>query len=156
MLGSLNRNVYENMVIALGSDSTTLLGIELFLHLTKTDFTPGLDTDFSAVLLADFQTYAVRPIAAAGRATNYNVFTGNMEMILPPPTAGLGYDTDGTNNLPQTIYGVVLSDDSTTIGGGHALAYGRLDDPVTLTINLQHFDIPPQRVQVIQAAVNQI
>lgn len=158
MLGSISRNLYELMLTELGAatPSFNALAGDLYLHLVKGDFTPELDTDFTSVTEADFVGYTVRKIDGANRDFRYDPLTNEGQLVIPAPTGGLTYATSDVTNLPQTIYGLVLSDDSTTYTGTHAKAYGRLDNPPELTINLESFDVPAQNIRFSLAMVSSI
>lgn len=155
MIGSVNRATWLAMANFMGADSTTLLGDALFLHLLKAEISPSLDTVLDDTQLADFDGSTPSAIAAGVRITNYDTVSGDRLIVIPPAANGNRFETGSGLNLPQTIYGAVLSDDSTTIEGGHGIGYFLLDLPVELTAADQGVQIPLIRVHVLTSAVSE-
>jgi len=156
MLGSVDRATWLAMANYLGSVSTTFLGAPLWLHLLKDDIAPSLDTVLDDTMIADFDGYAPSAIAAGVRATNYDGNSGDRLIVIPPAANANTFETTGLTHLPETVYGGVLSDSSTTIESPHGIAYFRLDEPVQLTEADQGLTIPLIRVHVLTSAISEL
>jgi len=151
MLGALTRQTWGFWAITLGNDTTTFLGVDLWLHGVKSDFAPALDTDFSLAEESDFDGYpspADRKIDAAARTFGYDGATGDMQIMLPAPTGGNFMTTTGVTNLPQVLYGFALSTDSVGLNTANIVASLRLDAPIDVTINAQLIPLPDLGLRV--------
>lgn len=117
----------------LGADTTMLAG-DLYLFPIKTGFSPGPDPGLTDADLADFDGSAAIHAAAATRAVLVDPATGMQYIRVPDPVGGWQWTCSGDTNLPQTIHGIALSSDSTTIEGGVLLATAQLDPTYSLTV----------------------
>lgn len=134
---------YVAMVTAIGDATVTFtppLAQALWLHPIKAPFTPGPAPALTDADIADFAGSTAKSYAAAARKVFQNPVTGDLAINMPTPTGGNIWATSATTNLPQTIYGAVLSSSSITIEGGAMIASGVLPDPVVLTAAFQEVD----------------
>jgi len=98
------------------------------IHLIKDVFTPAPDTDFTTLTEADFDGYAELSAAAGAQQAFTNPLTGERIVQMIEPLGGWHWEVSGVTNLPQTIYGFVLTDLADAETFGSAL----LDEPITL------------------------
>ena len=112
---SPTRSLFERIMTLLGADSVTMAGA-LVVRLIKEPFSESLDQTFTADDEADFDGYAGIDVAAATRPTANDPATGDRLLTVTPPAGGFRWETTGATNLPQTIYGYVVCDDTTALG----------------------------------------
>lgn len=143
---------FKKMVDLLGADTITFAGT-LSVGLIKTPFSPSLNMSFVAGDEANFTGYAFKTLTAATRPTANDPATGDRLLTITPPVGGFVWETTGTTNLPQTIYGYYVGAD--TIGiGGTLLGAALLDAPVVLTATDQQVQIPDPQLRVNPAAIS--
>jgi len=113
------------------------------VHLVKAPFTPDLTTDWTAMTAdeADFDGYAVKTAAAGAQQSFTNPITNERVAQFIEPAGGWHWETTGVTNLPQTIYGFVVTDLADAVTLGSAL----LDEPVELTAADQAIDVDQLR-----------
>ena len=130
-------DTWQAMVSNMGSTTVTFspnLSPALWLHLIRVPFTPGLGISFTdATDLATFTGHTAKAIPAAARPVVSDPLTGGQALPFPPPAGGFFWECTASPTLPETIYGVALSDDSTTVEGVDLLASETLPEPVTIT-----------------------
>lgn len=149
------QELLNRLVAAQGADTTTFsppLAIDLWLHPIKEPFTPGpaltlLDTD-----LADFAGSAAKTTPDAVRALEFDPLSGELVLNIPEPIGGWRWVTTSGLNLPQTIYGVALSDDSATVEGPQLLAAAVFDTPITLTTASMAVEWPSVNFRYLQSS----
>lgn len=117
----------------------------LHAHLIKEPFTPDNSTDFTTLTEADFDGYAALGAGTGVQQQFSDPVTGRLVVQMKEPAGGWHWQTTGVTNLPQTIYGVVLTntDDDETFG---AVLF---DTPITLTGTGQAIDVPFLRFEFI-------
>ena len=123
----------------LAHDATTLANMTaMHVHLAKQAFTPSRGLDVTTLVEATFSGYtALQP--TAGNQLEYNDPLTALETVeLIPPAGGWHFQTTGTTDLPQTIYGWYLTDHTDAVLYGSGL----LATPIPLTISGQGFDLP--------------
>jgi len=120
--------------------NTTFCAVSV--HLTKAPFTPSASTDLAALIAAeaDFGGYAVQSAAAGGQLIYQDPVSGLWVVELIPAAGTFRFDTVGTTNLPQTVYGYFVTDSTNAT----LMGCGLLDTPVPLTAAGQGQDLPPQ------------
>src|SRR6266404_3262845 len=110
----MDRAFFQHMVDGVASDTTALANIlnaDVPGHvvLFKAPFTPMPDLDPVAMLLtqADFDGYVANGISSATGTQNtaLDPLTSDYLLQLKLPVGGFRWETTGTTNLPQTIYG---------------------------------------------------
>lgn len=130
----------ERMADLLGADTVTLAAPTTFveIHLSQTPFTPTPTVVPGDITPATFDGYA--PLSAGSAATQVFVdpATGDVMLQMVEPLGGWTFQTSGVTNLPQTIYGWILTDAAGAVAHGSQL----LDDPVTLDGVGQGFSVP--------------
>lgn len=124
--------VTEAMLAAIGADTVTLAGACWVIPI-KTNFTPDPAPTLVDADIADFTGATPKACGAAARPVLVDPATGNLFLNMPPPAGGFLWTASDAVNLPQTIYGVALSSDSTTVEGADLLGTQLLDAPLTLT-----------------------
>lgn len=133
--------LFERAFILLGADSITLSkssgGVNKIL-LIKEPFTPASNLDPTTLTEADFDGYAAREVLTGGLPQSIDPATGDSLITAPPDTTPYLWETTGVTNLPQTIYGFVLTNIDKTVLYGSAL----LPANVTLTAVNQSIQLP--------------
>jgi len=107
------------------------------VHLIKEAFTPTPSTDFTTLTEADFDGYAALECPTGNQLYFTDAATQALITQLKEPALGWHWLTTGVTNLPQTIYGYVVTDAADTVTIGSAL----FSEPITLTGTGQAIDI---------------
>lgn len=95
----------------LAEDVTTLANATaLHVHLIKAPFTPGDNTDFTTLTEADFTGHTALHAGTGNQQMFRDPVTGELVVQMLEPAGGWHWVTGDTVNLPQTIYGYVLTD----------------------------------------------
>lgn len=122
----------------LADDATTLANLmAMKLKLVKAPFVPSPTLDPSTLTIADFGGYADLSPTAGNQNSFIDPVTGLRVVELVEPAGGWHWQTTSAANLPQTIYGWVLTDST----GAIAYASGLLPAPIPLTLSGQGFDV---------------
>jgi len=106
--------------------------------LVKAPFTPGEGVALGDLTLADFDGSTPILVGVGTQPTGWDPNNDDRIIDLKPPTTGFRWETTGTTNLPQTIYGFALTDTAGAVVHGSQL----LDTPVVLDGTGQGFNIP--------------
>lgn len=141
----------------MGADTVTFvpkLAAAQWIVAIQDDFTPGPTLLLPDSAMADFDGATPKAITAAVRVPSVNPLTGNRQIIMPPPAGGFTFTTTGTTNLPQTIYGYVMSSDSTTIGTGKLIAAVKFETPILLTASGQAFECEDNTLTINPGAIS--
>lgn len=143
------QDLYQLMVEGIGATTTSFtpsVADPCWLIPIKVAFTPGLGLTLTfATDAADFDGADPLPITGAARDFQLDPLTGSLFLNMPPPAGGFHWNCGTDPVPPQTIFGVALSNDSTTFAGGALLASALLDEPVTITSAGDAFDFGPAR-----------
>jgi len=107
------------------------------VHLITSPFTPALTTDFTLETEATFDGYVVKTAAAGAQQFFTDPLTGERITQLIEPAGGWHWQTTGVTDLPQTIYGFIVTDAADAVTLGSAL----LDEPVTLNASGEAIDV---------------
>jgi len=130
----------ERMADLIGADTVTLAAPTTFveIHLSQTAFTPTPTLVIGDLTPPTFDGYA--PLSAGSAATQVFVdpATGDIMIQMMEPLGGWNFQTTGTTDLPQTIYGFALTDTAGAVVHGSQL----LDTPVVIDGTGQGFNIP--------------
>lgn len=99
------------------------------LHLFKTDVQPNQDSEPADFVEADFDGYAAIGFGATDWNTGVEPVSGNLVIEPPPDGVALQWECSGDTDLPQTIYGFYLTNETNDV------VYGarRFDVPINLT-----------------------
>ena len=124
----------------LAADATTLAPAALnnLIALVKSAFTPSEQTDVSTLVLADFDGSTPIAVGTGTQPTGADPNTNDEIISILPPAGGFRFATTGVTNLPQTIYGFILTDST----GATLYAAALLPAPVTLTASGQVIELP--------------
>lgn len=143
--------ILDRIGTLLAADATTLAPAALatHVHLIREPFTPDLVTDFTTLTPADFDGYAAKSAGVGAQQYFEDPSTGNRIVQLLEPAGGWHWETTGVTNLPQTIYGFVVTDNADLITYGSGL----LDSPVELLAANQGIDLANLRFSVLPTAV---
>jgi len=98
--------------------------------LVMAPFTPSEDLALGDLTLATFDGSTAKTVALGAQQVGIDPTTGEQRITVPDVVGGWRWETTGTTNLPQTIYGFVLYDST---GPGPLIASETLPSPVTLT-----------------------
>jgi len=129
----------DRIATLLAADTTTLAQVGLVnLHLAKEPFTEGPDLLLGDLTEADFDGYAPLAVDSATAQVFTDPTSGDTVIQLDEPAGGWSWETTGTTDLPQTIYGFALTDTAGAVVHGSQL----LDTPVVLDGTGQGFNIP--------------
>lgn len=124
-----SREIWKAQADLLVADVNTLGAVAaLNVHLAKAIFVPSLDLAVAGLTEADFDGYAAKPAGAAPYDAYYDALTGLYTVRIKEPAGGWNWITTGVTNLPMTIYGVYLTDNTDADLYGSML----LEQPVTL------------------------
>jgi hypothetical protein len=124
----------------LAADTTTLAPAVNAnkIALVKSNFTPSEALDFTTLTLADFDgSTPILGTAPGPQPEGLDPATSDSIIDLPPAAGNYRWETTGLTNLPQTIYGYVLTDNA----GTTMLASALLDAPIALSAINQRIDI---------------
>lgn len=129
----------ERMADLLATDTTTLdavADVEVILFINNV--TLGPDTVIGDLTPATFDGYAAKAKDAAAPSTYTDPATGDIIISIPAPAGGWLWQTTGTTNLPQTVFGFALTDSTGADYYGGEL----LSEPVTLDAAGQGVQLP--------------
>jgi len=143
----LGTTILQNQAAALlGADTTTLAEATPFVavSLIKEPFTPSRTLTWADVVEADFDGYAELHAASAATQVFTDPATSDNVMQARDPAGGWHWVTTGLTNLPQTIYGYVLTDSAQTDVYASAL----FDVPVVLNAVGQAVDVGQVNVRI--------
>lgn len=135
------RLVQETWLVDIGAaagDNQGQLATALYVWPIIVPFTPGLDTVL--VTATDKGTFAgstAKVVASGARVPVTDPLTNEVAIQLPEPAGGFSFITTSGTNLPQTVHGLAISDDSTTFDGADLLGTALLPEPVELTATAQ-------------------
>jgi len=150
--------LWEAMVNQIGSTTVTfdaLLANQGHFWLVKTPFTPGLALSLNTV--DDKATFpGVTPLTNTGAAIPALIdpLTGRLVLQINLPAGGLVWVCGADPSEPETIYGMVYSDSSTTFNAPHALASCLLPEPLTITNAGQFVEVDDSKLTFNPAMVS--
>lgn len=122
----------------LNTDTTQLAAAAVkHVHLYKTNFTPSPTLAYDATKEADFGGYAALNAPIGNQLAFNDPVTQELIVQLKDPAGGWHWQASSGLNLPQTIYGFVLTDSTDTDTYGSQ----KFDTPVTLTNSGDGVDI---------------
>lgn len=110
--------------------------------LVKAAFTPSPTLDPATLTLADFTGSGA--IVFASSLAYVDPVAGFQEVRLNPPVGGFKWSPTNATNLPQQIFGFVVTDTT----GATLVGAGLLDEPVTLTAAGQIIDLETLRFRM--------
>lgn len=150
--------IFQHMVDLLAADTTSFangVNADLPGHviLIKEAFTPSPDIDPLALqaIEADFTGYTTGGISSSTGTQNtaMDPLTSDYLLQLKQPAGGFRWETTGTTNLPQTIYGYAVLDLDTPRCYWSAL----FDTPVVLTAQNQTVQVDQPQLAFSLAGV---
>jgi len=115
----------------LASDTATLAPAADPNHLclVMSEFTPSEDLVVADVDLATFDGGDPIEVELGTQPSGFEPGTDDSSIDISPPVGGFRWETTGITNLPQTIYGYVLTNEAETT----ILASAIFDTPFVLT-----------------------
>jgi len=125
-----SQEILDAAAALLAADTATLdnaTDVEVILF--KDPITPTPATVVGDLTPADFDGYAPLAKAASGPVVTTDPDTGDKLIRIPDPAGGWNWVTSGVTNLPQTIYGYALTDNT----GADLYGIHVFDTPITLT-----------------------
>lgn len=141
------QTIIDRVSALLATDTTTLdqATDALKVTLIMANFTPGPDTDIGSLTVATF-TGSGAKLAGTGAAQNFrDPSTGQQVVQLKEPAGGWHWQATDAVNLPQTIYGfVVTSNDLSETFGSY-----KFPVPIQLLSAGDGVDIPQVRFNVV-------
>jgi len=134
-----SRALREKMAQLLAADATTLAPATdaNLVTLAQAAFNPSELLAIGDVTPADFDGSDPIEITVGVQAEGLDPLNADAIITLSPPVGGFRFETTGTTNLPQTIYGVYVTDNGAT----KILCSKLLDQPITLTTINQVIDL---------------
>ena len=99
------------------------------MALIMAPFEPGESLTFADLTLATFDGATPILCGTGTQPTAYDPSTDDSVIDIKPPAGGFRWETTGTTNLPQTIYGYCLLDNAAAV----LYAAAAFDVPVILT-----------------------
>lgn len=146
-------SILESAVQALlAADPTTLApaALALHVHLIQAPFVPDADTDFTALTEADFTGSAAKSAGVGACQTFADPITLQLAVQLNEPVGGWHWKATALTNLPQTIYGYVVTDNADAVTYGSAL----FPSPFPILAVNDGVDIPFIRFEITSSALN--
>jgi len=144
--------VNERLWTLLGADTVTMQwATPVVIQLIKEPFTPASNLTPDDVVFADFT--GSDPISATGAPQPESIDGNNGDVLLDvisSSTMGWRWETTNTANLPQTIYGYVVTDLADAVTLGSAL----FDTPITLNGVGLAVDIPQVRYTFVPSPLS--
>jgi len=132
------RTITDSIAALIAANSTGLgEAVVKNVTLVIANFTPGPDLAFADLTVATFDgaTPLVSPSGAQLAFTD--AITGLRVIQMKDPAGGFHWVTTGVTNLPQTVYGFVVTNDDDTITFGAE----KFPAPIVLTGTGQGVDI---------------
>jgi hypothetical protein len=134
-----SKTLQTQIATLIAGDATTLgSSTAMHVHLAKAAFTPSPNLDPATLTEADFAGYAAIDPTTGTQLIYQDPVTGLITVEIKEPVGGWHFQTTGTGQLPQTIYGWYLTDSTDAVLYGSGL----LDTPVPLAISGQGFNLP--------------
>jgi len=114
----------------LSADATTLAPPALanHVHLAIANFVPGLDLLLAGLTEATFPGYAALDVGVGAQDVYYDAADGLLTIRLVEPAGGWNWISTGAPGVPETIYGLYVTDNADAVLLGSML----LEDPVTI------------------------
>lgn len=113
-------SLFSNTINALLAANVAQLAAAAVKNVTliKANFTPGAGTDIASLTPADFTGSAAKTAPSGAQQAFVDAGTGRRIVQLIEPVGGWHWVATDAVNLPQTIYGFVVTndDDSETYG----------------------------------------
>ncbi len=114
-------------------------------------FASNEDLDLDSLTLASFDGGTPKLLALDEQFCGIDPLTGDSILSLVPPAGGFRWETTGTTNLPQTIYGVIVTNNAgDELYGSHIFR-----TPVSLTIAGQVIAIDALTLRVPTASLHE-
>lgn len=136
------QTILNELQTLLATDTGTLAAVTaMHVHLIKAPFTPGAATDFTTLTEADFAGYAFLAAGTGTQQTFRDPVTSELIVQVKEPAGGWHWAATGAGNLPQTIYGFVITNNADTVTYGSQL----LDPPVTMQASGDGVDVDQVR-----------
>ena len=135
------------------ANDTSALAQATFVHvyLVKSPFVPGINLTVADLTKADFAGAGSKATTVAAAQAFQDPATNEWIIQVNEPVSGWHWQTtDGTTNLPQTIYGYALTNTGETTLWGTAL----LDTPALLNAAGQGIDVAQVRFRLSNAALS--
>lgn len=127
----------------LAADTATLAAASANkMALIMTNFTPSEQSVVTDFTLADFTGHNPISVTAGAQPEGLDPTTNDSVIDLSPPAGGFRWVTADAVNLPQTIYGYALLDNTLAT----VLACELLPTPVVLTAAAQVIDLGDTRL----------
>jgi len=126
-----SRGLWRRGPDLLAADATTLAQAmnALHMHLAAQNFVPGLDLDLGTLVEATFPGYAALDVGLGNQPIFYDALSNLLTIRLLEPVGGWNWVSTGVPGVPETIYGLYLTDNADAILYGSQL----LPDPVTIS-----------------------
>ena len=130
----------EKMAQLLAADAATLAppADANIVVLIMEPFTPSETLDGSTLVPATFDGSAPLEAVLGTQAEGLDPSNSDAIITILPPAGGWRWETTGTTDLPQTIYGFALFNDDSTVYYGSE----NLPAPITLTAVNQVIQLP--------------
>lgn len=114
----------------LANDSTYLAAAAaVTVFLIADPFSPGFDTDLTALTLASFTGSTAKGAGIGTQTVFFDPLTGERVIQLKEPAGGWTWIATAAPASPQTIYGICVTDNAGVV----TLASGLLPEPVVIT-----------------------
>lgn len=141
----------DRIGVAIGADTACFADPTTFLKVTlvKTAFTPGTELVLGDVTVADFDGSTALHAADATPAVFRDPQNGDQIVQASDPAGGWHWQTTGSTNLPQTIYGYIVTDHTGANLQGSVL----FDTPLVLNGVGQGVDVPAVQVRITALAI---
>lgn len=133
-----SQTLWQSIIDAAAADAAFLGNAdEMLVRLAKEPFNPSLELTLGDLTEADFDGYAEIEAGPNAQQVFFDVSSGFWLIQINEPVGGWTWESTGVTNLPQTIHGYYLVDDTGTILLGSEL----LPAPVTIDASGQGLSI---------------
>jgi len=138
--------IRESLGALLAADTAWLATVTANkISLVMAAFTPSEDLVFADLTLATFDGSTALSAGTGEQQVGNDPLTNEQLVTIKEPAGGWRWETSGVTNLPQTIYGFALSDNTLAT----LLATALLDTPITLTEAGQEINLGTVRFTVV-------
>lgn len=146
-----SRGFLASIATVVGASAAFLAELTPFVLVTllKASFTPSLDLDPATVTPADFTGATAKHAASASTQVFLDSATGEYVMQVNEPAGGWHWQATNSTNLPQVIYGYMVTDSAGAVLIGSEL----FDTPKSIGLVGHGVDIGNVRFKLAQGAI---
>jgi hypothetical protein len=141
------RAVWRTQADLMAADPAFLAAAtSMHVHLYKNALAPELDSVLGDFTEATFTGHTALAMTSGVQPVYYDALTGNLTILLQSPAGGLHWICTVTPVVPETIYGVYVTDTANAVLIGAV----QLPTPQTISAAGQGIEVPDLTVQFLQ------